>query len=776
MINDLFNPDTIVIGAGMGGLTAAAKLAHEGKRVLVIEQHYIPGGCATTFKRKDFIMEVGLHEMDGLNASDPKLSFFKEIGLWEKLKFQRVPEFYRFTNGKIDIVIPDNMERAIEVLTKAFPREKRGISKYFKTIGAIHQEVYKLPDSFWIRILLLPVFPILFPYLITSSSRFAKITALLNPLFWLCRPRMLFWRHRTIGTFLDQYIKDDQLKTILLANLAYYHDDPYTMSLIYYATAQAGYYTGGGHFIKGGSQQLSNNLASYVNENGGLVLLGKKVSKILVDNGKATGVVFNDAFNPNLGEVTISASNIIANLAIPLVPRLLPLPYKNIYQKKINQLQPACSLLSVYIGFKSQIKELSSRHYSTFVFPDSMESPEHMLQLAKGCWENKSFVFVDYSQIDSGLAPYPKSFGCICAIDYMTNWDQLDPGEYKKEKEKVAQIFLDRLEKLLPGFKAEIEYYEVATAKTIERYTSNPVGTPYGFAQLPGQAGVYRMASTRVPVKNLQFASAWGFPGGGFTGAILSGLSAAKKSRYSKSIGSKVTTLKKQYTDTRIVELIDKRTVCNNTLEIILQKPVSYTYTAGQFAVVEMMNPSFTEDDMPFRSLSMLSHPAEDVIRFAVRLSHSSYKKSLQKAQKGDRFIIYGPMGVFGQCNNQAKATVFLASGIGITPILPQIQDLLDHQSSHRLYLLYSNRLKIDAAYHSQLQSMVSQQFTYIPVYTREADRRGRICAKDLTAINGYVEKNNYFLCGTNGFVQDMVEILRALGVPISNIQADDFG
>jgi all-trans-retinol 13,14-reductase len=61
------NYDVIIIGGGLGGLTAGAKLAKEGKKVLLIEQHYIPGGCATTFKRKDYIMEVGLHELDGFD-------------------------------------------------------------------------------------------------------------------------------------------------------------------------------------------------------------------------------------------------------------------------------------------------------------------------------------------------------------------------------------------------------------------------------------------------------------------------------------------------------------------------------------------------------------------------------------------------------------------------------------------------------------------------------------------------------------------------------------
>jgi len=74
------NYDVIIIGAGLGGLTAGAKLAKEGKKVLLLEQHDRPGGCATTFKRRGFTMEVGLHEMDGLHPKDMKGKIFHDLG------------------------------------------------------------------------------------------------------------------------------------------------------------------------------------------------------------------------------------------------------------------------------------------------------------------------------------------------------------------------------------------------------------------------------------------------------------------------------------------------------------------------------------------------------------------------------------------------------------------------------------------------------------------------------------------------------------------------
>ena len=124
--------DAIVIGAGLGGLTAGAKLAKEEKKVLLIEQHNKVGGCATTFKRKGRTFEVGLHEMDGLNNSnDFKIKLFQELGVFDNVEFVQVPEFYRFKKGDFDLVVPHDIPLAIETFTKAFPAEKKVIKTFF---------------------------------------------------------------------------------------------------------------------------------------------------------------------------------------------------------------------------------------------------------------------------------------------------------------------------------------------------------------------------------------------------------------------------------------------------------------------------------------------------------------------------------------------------------------------------------------------------------------------------------------------------------------------
>ena len=341
-------------------------------------------------------------------------------------------------------------------------------------------------------------------------------------------PHLVFNIFKTLGGFLDSIIQDDDLKLLLQANLQYYHDDPYSMSLIYFSAAQASYFKGGGNFIKGGSQKLSNYLAKVIIDNDGEVLLGYKVDKILTKGKLAVGVEYKKTFGENLETKKVFAIKIIANNAMPNVINLLPKENQDLLNKKTKNLEQSCSIISIYIGFKKEIKNLNNKNYSTFIFDQSVKKQGDMMENYKGSFEKRNFVFVDYSQIDSGLAPAGKSFGAICTLDYLEDWKDLNNEEYKKKKEAVAKILFKRLEKLIPGITEAIDYYEVGTSRTIARYTLNPKGSVYGFAQTPKQAGMFRIPN-KSPIKNLYFASAWTMPGGGFTGAILSGWFCAKK-------------------------------------------------------------------------------------------------------------------------------------------------------------------------------------------------------------------------------------------------------
>jgi len=492
------NYDAIIIGAGLGGLTAGAKLTKQGKKILVLEQHYVPGGCATTFKRKDFTIEVGLHELDGFGDNDLKSQIFEEINVFDHVEFIRLPEFYRTVWKNTDFVFPEGVEQAKSKLIEEFPHEKQGILKYFNFVTGLGTEISLLPRSKWAKMIKGALFPLFYPKLVRST----KVT---------------------VGEFIDEIIKDERLKLILLSNLTYYDDDPYKLSLFYFAAGQASYYSSGSYFIKGGSQKLSDYLMNFIQENGGEVKLKSKVDKIITKNGKTIGVSYHPTFKEDEESQIVYADVIIANTAIPnLANGLLPEKETEILNSQIKEFKGGPSVLTLYLGFKSKLSEIGNKYYSTFVIDESVSSIKEMLANNRADFSKRSYVFVDYGIIDSGLAPEGKSVGVVCTMDYYDDWASLDKTAYKRKKEEVQNTLIDRLEKQFPGIKEQIEYVELATAKTIERYTLNPKGSPYGYAQTLEQTARKRLKQKSI-IPGLYYASAWSSPGGGFTGAIYSG-------------------------------------------------------------------------------------------------------------------------------------------------------------------------------------------------------------------------------------------------------------
>lgn len=466
--------DIIIIGGGLGGLTAGAKLAKEGKKVLLLEQHDRPGGCATTFRRRDITLEVGLHEMDGPHAKDLKVRIFKDLGLNDRVTLLGLPEFYRFVNGRQDVVVPHDPDQAQQRLTELFPADEDGIKTYF--------------------------------YHVLNSRKILAGAA--------GKPE------KSVGGFLDENIGNEDMKLILLGNLGYFHDDPYSLSLNYYLVAQGSYYGGNASFVKGGSQTLSDALMAVIEENGGTVKLNCLCREIIFEGSLPAGVRYEETGGGPGNILTANAAEIVVNASVPaLAQKLLRGERGKMLSEKIKDNKPGASLLTVYFGFRRSLKETGNRYYSTFVFDPSVRTQKDIIKNNHEGFETRSFTLVDYSQVDSALAPEGKGVGAVCCIDYASDWEGSDRHSYLKKKERVAEIFTARCDELIPGFKDAIEYVEVGTPLTIRRYTLNPEGAVYGFAQNPGKSASYLSA---LP-DNIHIASAWGKFGGGFSGSIYSG-------------------------------------------------------------------------------------------------------------------------------------------------------------------------------------------------------------------------------------------------------------
>lgn len=452
----------IIIGGGLGGLTSGALLAKNGYKVTLLEQHNIVGGCATTFKRKGgFTCEVGLHEMDGVYTNPSIKNIFEKLGVYENIEFIKPNEFFKINSHFGKFVMPDGVNNAKNALRQKFPNEVEAIEKYFKIIFEISQCFLKLSNLKWYHYLF-------FPFL------FAPI---------------LKYKNKSVTEVLNSLTKNEELKLILNANTQYYDDSPDTLSILLHCVAQSSYYEGGGYFIKGGSYKLSEYLADVIKQNGGEVIT--KASAIKASKNEVTYLQKNQY-------TTLQADIIISNIAPQDTYKLFDIPYK-------EKMQIAESITTIYFGFSKNLKEVYGKGaYSNFIITD-----------------DKPFVFVDYSQIDAGLVDDEKSFGEICLMDKLENWDKLNQEDYKKQKEILLENYLNKLEVYYPNIKEIVEFAEVATPKTMIRYTKTPNGTAYGYKPTPKQFfKVPKIKSDKID--NLYFVGQFVI-GGGFSPAIMSG-------------------------------------------------------------------------------------------------------------------------------------------------------------------------------------------------------------------------------------------------------------
>lgn len=492
----------VVVGAGLGGLTAGAVLAESGREVRVLEAHDRPGGCATTFQRFDAEIEVSLHELEGLDGNDPKRPVFEALDVFEGVPFERADHVFRYVDPErgTDLAVPHGREAAIEAYASAFPRERDGIRTVLETLFAIRAELAEWPvleDPSLLDYALAPV-----------------------------RQRTLGrYRNATVGDLLDERLDDEACKRALVATLSYYHDDPHELALPFFAVAQGGYIEGGGYYVRGGSQRLSEHLVSRIEDAGGAVECGRLVSDVRVEAGRVSGVT-HAATHTGTDQRTTTADSVIANAAVPNVAEtLLPEPYGSQLATEVSTFEVAPSLSTLYLLCEPTPAELGNEYYSTIIEGRGVDDLSALADAPARGFGSRRLAFVDYSQLAADLAPEGQSVAAVTTVDYADEWRGLTDTEYRRKKARVSEVLRRRLEDLVPGIGEAVVHSELATPRTIERFTRNPEGTAYGFAQTPEQAMGNR--EIEPPVEGLRFASAWSNPGGGFTGAILGGATAA---------------------------------------------------------------------------------------------------------------------------------------------------------------------------------------------------------------------------------------------------------
>jgi len=235
---------------------------------------------------------------------------------------------------------------------------------------------------------------------------------------------------------------------------------------------------------------------------------------------------------------------------------------------------------------------------------------------------------------------------------------------------------------------------------------------------------------------------------------------------------------------TYLVKLKDRRQVAERTMAFQFEKPEGFAFKAGQSIDMTLMNPSETDGEGDGRTFSIASAPDEGMLLVATRMRDTAFKRVLGTMPIGSQVKIEGPFGNLVLHNDQARAGVFLAGGIGITPFRSILLRAAREQLPHRLYLFYANRRPEDASFLQELEALQrqNQSYTLVPTMTdiRPSDRSwqgetGVINQEMLVKHLKSAASPIYYLAGPPGMVGAMRTLLNGMRVDDSDIRTEEF-
>ncbi len=505
--------DAIVIGSGLGGLTAGALFARSGAKVLLLERNQSFGGAATTYRHGALTVEASLHETTHPHTpADPKRAVFEALDLEAAIELLPIDSFQEVRCRLIGdpFVLPHGFDAVEARLRERFPHQGDKIRAFLRQMRRTQKAFEFLSGEHGV------------------GWRLAHAAELPLDLWAVGRDI-----RSSLSDVLTRHFGDDEsIKFALAANLPYYADDPDTFWWLGYSVAQGGYLNSGGYYIKGGSRTLSSRLAEIIREDGGETLYGCEAIAIeLGPDAQVEGVRYRSATDGS--EAMARAPVVFANAAPHVIGELLPTGHRDTFLSPYRNRPLSISLLSVTLGLNERPAAFGVSSYSTQLIPTWMERLSDFKHSAALLGEMPgdrmpAMGVVDYSQIDSGLTDggvFPVSV--VCA-DRLENWQGLGSESYQDKKDAWLAAIIRRLDEEWPGIADAVVETTVATARTMHKYLNTPGGAVYGFALRPPEhvpKGPPQSFATSI--KGLWLASAFaGF--GGFTGAMACGAGAAR--------------------------------------------------------------------------------------------------------------------------------------------------------------------------------------------------------------------------------------------------------
>ncbi|MBQ1407407.1 MAG: NAD(P)/FAD-dependent oxidoreductase [Eubacterium sp.] len=491
--------DVIVIGAGNGGLFAGAFAAKNKLKTLVVEKHNLPGGSATSFVRGRFDFEAALHELCNLGTPENPGGIMKLF-----MAIQPDIEWATDMEESFRLVIPDE---GIDALMPCGVREFIGKMEYYCPGSApIMSKVVEAG------------------MMCVQAYAFMDDPEYTPEVFAEKFPDFYKYAGHSINEVLDEFGLPEKAKTILSTYWCYLGANADELDFAIYIRMVLGYLAYGAGMPKLRSHEISMALEKVIRDCGGEVWYNTEISKVLVKDGKACGVM--------IGDKAYEAEYIVSN-AYPDAVYGKMIDKEDVPEyagKLINSRKRGLTFVTVYLGMNKSMEELGIKNYTTFISPSS--DTKKLQEAATDTYEYSGYVI--FNCLNKPIPDCTPEGTCqlfLTTAYFGNGWDKVTEDMYFDLKNETARKMIEDCERVLGlDLKPYIEEIVIATPMTFARYLGTPGGTPYGYQVTPVDTFIQRGLTEKDEsyLKNLFFVGAASKRGDGYSSAYLSGFDAGK--------------------------------------------------------------------------------------------------------------------------------------------------------------------------------------------------------------------------------------------------------